>query len=376
MPGARILVVDDTPNNVKLLRDMLMVRGYDVVTATDGDEALERVKDCKPDLVLLDVVMPRMNGYDTCRAIRANPETAVLPVVMVTAQDPAVERIKGIEAGADDFLAKPVNTQELLARVRSLLRVQSLFRQVEQQKKELAAWNDTLEARVKEQVAQIERLARLRRFLAPKVADLIVTGQLDDPLATHRGEVVILFIDIRGFTAFAEQNEPEEVMAVVRDYHAQVGRLIVRHEGTVEHFEGDGVMVVFNDPITLADPAMAAVRMAVEARAAVAELALGWKQRGHHLGCGIGIAQGYATIGTIGFEGRYDYATIGSVTNLASRLCGEAKPDEILVSQRVYSQIAPRVHAKPTEPLSLKGFRSATLAFSIIEVGDSNGRSS
>jgi class 3 adenylate cyclase/CheY-like chemotaxis protein len=370
MTKARILVVDDMPNNVKLLRDLLTVRGYDVVTATDGDEALERVRDSAPDLVLLDVMMPRMNGYDTCRAIRAQPQTAVLPVVMVTAQDPLSERIKGIEAGADDFLSKPINTQELLARVKSLLRIQALFQQVELQKKELAAWADTLELRVREQVAQIERLGRLRRFLSPKVADLIVAGELDDPLATRRREVVILFIDMRGFTAFTEATEPEEVMAVIRDYHARIGRLVALHEGTVEHFEGDGVMVVFNDPLTLPDPALAAVRMAIQARAAVAELAGGWQRRGYTLGCGIGIAQGPATIGTIGFEGRYDYGTIGSVTNLAARLCGEARGGQILVCQTVHGQLAGRVRAEPVGPLELKGFRGATPAYRLVELLD------
>lgn len=353
---ARILVVDDVPNNVKLLVDLLTVRGYDVVTATDGDEALERVKDSGPDLVLLDVMMPRMNGYDTCRAIRADPATGILPVVMVTALDPAGERIKGIEAGADDFLTKPINTQELLARVKSLLRVRSLFREVERQKGELAEWNRTLEARVAEGVAQVERLSRLRRFLSPKVADLIVAGQLDDPLATRRREVVIVFIDLRGFTAFTESAEPEEVFAVLRAYHGEIGRLIALHEGTIEHFAGDGVMIIFNDPVVLPDPALSAVRMALDVRDAVAGLAEGWKKLGWTLGCGIGIAQGYATIGTIGFEGRYDYGTIGSVTNLAARLCGEAAGAQILVSQKVFARIEGRVEAAPAGELALKGF--------------------
>jgi class 3 adenylate cyclase/CheY-like chemotaxis protein len=365
MAAARILVVDDVPNNVKLLADLLTVHGYEVVTATDGDEALLRVKDSRPDLVLMDVMMPRMSGYDACRAIRADPETGILPVVMVTALDPTAERIKGIEAGADDFLTKPINRQELLARVKSLLRVQSLFQEVERQKKVLAEWNETLEARVKEQVAQLERLGRLRRFLSPKVADLIVAGQLDDPLATHRREVVIVFIDLRGFTSFTEAAEPEEVMAVLRDYHAEIGRLVSRHEGTIEHFAGDGAMIIFNDPVALADPALAAVSMAIDMRAAVAELAAGWKKSGYSLSCGVGIAQGYATIGTIGFEGRYDYGTIGSVTNLAARLCGEAKPGEILVSQKVHGRVEGRVAAEPVAGLTLKGFHGPIAAYNV-----------
>lgn len=363
---ARILVVDDVPNNVKLLADLLAVRGYEVLTACDGDEALERVKDSKPDLVLLDVMMPRMNGYDACRAIRADPATGILPIVMVTALDPAGERIKGIEAGADDFLTKPINVQELLARVKSLLRVQSLFQEVERQKGELAGWNRTLEARVAEQVAQVERLSRLRRFLSPKVADLIVAGRLDDPLATRRREVVIVFVDLRGFTAFTETADPEEVFAVLRAYHAGIGRLIARHEGTIEHFAGDGVMIVFNDPAPLPDPAFSAVSFAIDARDAVAELAEGWKKRGYCLGCGVGIAQGYATIGTIGYEGRYDYGTIGTVANLAARLCGEAKAGEILVAQKVHGLVEDRVLAGQSRDLALRGFHEPVAACSVI----------
>jgi class 3 adenylate cyclase len=367
---ARILVVDDIPNNVKLLADLLSVRGYQVVTADDGDVALERVRDSSPDLVLLDVMMPRMNGYETCRAIRADPSTGILPVVMVTALDPGQERIKGIEAGADDFLTKPINTQELLARVKSLLRVQSLYTQVQSQAAQLAEWNAKLEARVAEQVAQLDRLARLRRFLSPKVADLIVAGTLDDPLQTHRREVTVAFVDLRGFTAFTETAEPEEVFGVLRAYHRELGRLIALHEGTVEHFAGDGVMIVFNDPVVLPDPAYSAVRMALDVRDAVARLAEDWKRMGHALGCGLGVAQGYATIGTIGFEGRYDYATIGTVCNLAARLCGHAKAGQVLVSQRVYGRIEGRVRAEPAGELTLKGFHESMAAYNVLAVED------
>jgi len=365
---ARILVVDDVPNNVKLLADLLKVHGYEVITASDGEEALERVKDSRPDLVLLDVMMPRLDGYETCKAIRADPATGILPVVMVTALDPAQERIKGIEAGADDFLTKPINSQELLARVKSLLRVQSLYAQVQAQAAQLAQWNATLEGRVQEQVAQLERLARLRRFLSPKVADLIVAGTLDDPLATHRREVVVAFVDLRGFTKFTETADPEEVFGVLRAYHAELGRLIALHEGTVEHFAGDGVMIIFNDPVVLPDPAYSAVRMALDVRDAVARLSGGWKKLGYSLGCGLGIAQGYATIGTIGFEGRYDYGTIGTVTNLAARLCAEAASGQILVSQKVHARIEGRVEAEPAGELALKGFSKPVGVHSILSI--------
>jgi class 3 adenylate cyclase len=361
----RILVVDDTPQNVKLLEQLLKGSGYEPVSALSGPEALEKLEATLPDLVLLDVVMPKMSGYEVCRAIRANPATALLPVVMVTALDPAEERVKGIEAGADDFLSKPINQAELLARVKSLLRIRALHGKVEDQARQLADWNARLEERVAQQVEQLDRLARLRRFLSPKVADLIVAGKLDDPMTTHRREVVVAFADMRGFTSFTETADPEEVFAVLHAYHGELGRLIAKHDGTVEHFAGDGVMIIFNDPQPLENPALNAVLMALDVREAVERLSGEWRKRGYKLECGLGIAQGFATIGTIGFEGRFDYGTIGTVTNLAARLCGEAKAGQILVSQRAYGNVESFVDAEPAGELTLKGFSKPMAAFSI-----------
>lgn len=362
---ARILVVDDLPQNVKLLRQLLELSGYEVSTAGSGEEGLRRLAADGADLVLLDVVMPGMGGYEACRAIRANPATALLPVVMVTALDPAGERVKGIEAGADDFLSKPINQPELLARVKSLLRIRSLHRQVEEQAGQLAQWNAKLEERVRDQVAQLGRLARLKRFLSPKVADLIVSGQLDDPMATRRRDVVVAFADLRGFTAFTDAADPEEVFDVLHAYHGELGRLIAAHDGTVEHFAGDGVMIIFNDPAPVPNPARAAVAMALEVRDAVARLAQGWRRRGHSLDCGLGIAQGYATIGTIGFEGRFDYGTIGRVCNVAARLCSTAAGGEILVCPRVHGQVEGEVVAEPKGELALRGFIQPMAAWSV-----------
>jgi adenylate cyclase len=363
---ARILVVDDTPANVRLLEQVLLLAGYEVVTAASGEEGLAKVVFAKPDIVLLDVVMPEMSGYEVCRALRANPATALLPVVMVTALDPEAERVKGIDAGADDFLSKPINQPELLARVRSLLRIRALHRQIEDQAAQLAQWNARLEQRVAEQMEQLERLARLRRFLSPKVADLIVAGQLDDPLATRRKEVTIMFVDLRGFTSFSENAAPEDVLAVLREYHATIGRLVGKHDGTIEHFAGDGVMLIFNDPQPLPDPAFSAVSMAVELRDEVERLSAGWAQLGYNLGCGIGIAQGFATIGTIGFPGRQDYGVVGAVNNLAARLCSKAEAGSVLVSKRVYGRVESRVVAEPVEALALKGFQSPIPAYSVL----------
>jgi len=348
----RILVVDDVAQNVKLLEQLLTLSGYEVITASSGAEGLAKVASGNPDLVLLDVVMPNMSGYEVCRAIRADPATQLLPVVMVTALDPAEERVKGIEAGADDFLTKPINQPELLARVKSLLRIRALNEEVARQKAELSE----------------VRLARLRRFLSPRVADLIAAGQLDDPLATHRREVTIMFVDLRGFTAFSETAAPEDVMGVLRGYHAEVGRLVEKYEGTIEHFAGDGVMLIFNDPQPLPDPAHAAVSMATELRASLARLAEGWSRMGYALGCGMGIAQGFATIGTIGFPGRNDYGVIGAVNNLAARLCAQAETGQVLISQRVFGRVEGRVVAEPVGALPLKGIKDPVPAYNVVSM--------
>jgi adenylate cyclase len=353
---ARILVIDDQPMNVKLLVDALRVQGYEVATASSGREALEKIGDDAPDLVLLDVVMPEMNGYEVCRTIRARHETQILPVIMVTALDPHEERIKGLEAGADDFLTKPVNQQELMARVRSLLRIKSLHDTVQDQAHELTALNRDLERRVAEQVSELQRLSQLKRFFSPQLAARIVAGGAQDPLASHRREITVVFLDLRGFTSFAEKAEPEEVMALLREFHAAMGELILAYEGTLERFTGDGLMVFFNDPEPIPKPVEHAVRMALAMRDRAAQLGERWRKLGYDLGLAIGLAHGYATLGAIGFEARLDYAAIGSVTNLAARLCGEARPGQILVSQRVLCDVEDLVDAQPVGDVVLKGF--------------------
>jgi adenylate cyclase len=355
----RILVVDDTPHNVKLLADLLCAKGYAVSTASSGREALAMVEAEQPDLILLDVVMPEMSGYEVCRRLRDDPATAVLPVVLVTALDPGEERIKGLEAGADDFLTKPIQQAELLVRVRSLLRIKRYQDQ-------LAELNRTLEERVREQVAQLERLGRLKRFFSPQLAELIVAGGAGDPLGSHRREVTVVFLDLRGFTAFAETAEPEEVMAVLREYHGEMGGLVLSYEGTLERFAGDGMMVFFNDPLPIADPALRAVRMALDMRERARNLRERWRKRGFELGLGVGVAQGYATIGAIGFEGRWDYGAIGTVCNLAARLCGEAQSGQIVVSQRVFAGVEERVELRCLGELTLKGFARPSLAYEVL----------
>ena len=361
----RVLVVDDTPLNVKMLADLLTFKGYQPVTAASGAEALAKIEAEKPDLVLLDVMMPGMNGYEVCQKIRANPATGMLPVVMITALDPAQERVKGIEAGADDFLSKPINQPELLARVRSLLRIKELWDTVQSQATQLAEWNKTLEQRVTEQVAQLDRLGRLKNFFSKQLADSIVSGGGEELLKTHRRDVVVVFLDMRGFTAFTDTSEPEEVMNVLAEYHKVMGPLILEFEGTLERFVGDGMMIFFNDPIKLENPAMNAVRMAVAMQEKFSPLRTTWKKRGFDLDLGIGIAQGFATLGAIGYEGRWDYACIGSVTNLAARLCSEAKGGQILTNRKTLARIEDAVHSEPLGEVSLKGISTPVPAFNI-----------
>ncbi len=353
--GAKILVVDDTPLNVKLLADWLAAKDFRVETADSGERALEIIERWQPDLVLLDVVMPEMNGYEVCRRIRNDMGNQVLPVVMVTALNPDDERVKGLEAGADDFLTKPVNMAELEARVKSLLRVKALYQQIQAQADELAEWNDKLESRVQSQVEELENLGRLKRFLSPQVADLIVSSGDETVLDSHRSQIAALFCDLRGFTHFSETAEPEDVIDVLQTYHEEMGRLIYDHDGTIDHRAGDGIMCIFNDPLPCDEPTLQAVRLGVAMRARMNELLGEWRKLGHELGFGIGLSTGYATLGLVGFEGRYDYCANGSVVNLAARLSDEALDNQILISQRAFTAVDEHVEAEEIGELELKG---------------------
>jgi class 3 adenylate cyclase len=359
-----ILVVDDLPQNVRLLEAILLPRGYEISSANSGEEALAVLAERIPDLILLDILMPGMDGYEVCRRIRSDPSSEFLPVVMITASGDE-QKLAAIEAGADDFVTKPLNQAELLARVRSLLRVKRYHDTIERQSSELAAWNAELEKRVAAQVEELQRIGRLRRFLAPQLADLIVSSGDEALLDSHRREITVVFCDLRGFTSFAETNEPEEVMEILREYHDALGDLIFRFEGTLERFTGDGLMVFFNDPVPCPDPSDRAVRMAVGMRERTRQLAESWSRRGQDLALGIGIAQGYATLGRIGFEGRFDYSAIGSVTNVAARLCAEAAPWQILVTQRVQTAAERVIVSDPVGELELRGFSRPVRAHNV-----------
>jgi adenylate cyclase len=362
---AHILVVDDQRANVEMAAELLRVRGYRVDTAVSGEEALERVRTAPPDLLVMDIVMPGLDGYEVCRRLRAQPETALLPIVLVTSLDPYAERLKGIEAGADDFLSKPVNWPELFARVRALLRIKSLQDEVREQAKELREWNAKLEERVRKQVAAIERLGRLKRFFAPQVAEAIVAGG-EELLAPHRRDITVVFLDLRGFTAFTDRADPSDVVDLMRAYHASMGRIVDAFGGTLEHFAGDGVLIFFNDPVPVENPAERAVSMALELQRAFQPIAESWAQRGYTVGLGIGIAQGEATLGVIGFESRWEYAAIGNIPNLAARLCGEARAGEILIDAQTERDVGHTVETESVEPLQLRGFLQPIVAFRLL----------
>ncbi len=367
-----ILVVDDVPDNVDILQMRLEAQGYEVVTAGDGVEALDKIRALLPDLVLLDVMMSKLDGIETVKRLKADASLPFIPVILVTAKADASDVIAGLESGGDDYLTKPVDHAALSARVRAMLRIKALHDTVQDQAKrlegqaaELAAWNHGLEERVAAQLGELEKVGRLKRFLPPQLAEMIVSSGDEGILESHRRDIVVVFCDLRGYTAFAETGEPEEVWSVLREFHAAVGPLVTRFEGTLDHFSGDGLMVYFNDPLPCTDPAERAVRMAVEMRSAVGELMAGWRRRGFDLGFGIGVAQGYATLGRIGFEERVDYTAIGTVTNLAARLCGEARDGQILLSKRVAAAVEGNIGLEEIGSLALKGLSQAVAVYNV-----------
>jgi len=363
-----VLVVDDVEMNRDMLCALLEVDGHKAAVAENGRVALEAIKKNSFDLILLDVMMPEMNGYQVLEQLKADPSLRDIPVIVLSALDEIGSVVRCIELGAEDYLPKPFDPVLLRARIGACLEKKHLRDQEAQLRNELAQWNQNLEQRVQEQVTQLERLGRLKRFFSPQLAELIVSGGADDPLKTHRREITVVFLDLRGFTAFAETAAPEEVMGVLREYHAEMGKSILEHEGTLERFTGDGMMIFFNDPVPVPNPAERAIRMALVMRARVKELTLKWRKLGYELDFGVGIAQGYATIGGIGFEGRWDYGAIGTVTNLAARLCAEATSGQILVPQRLLAMVEELPEVEPVGELSLKGFHRPVGTYNVLQL--------
>lgn len=364
-----ILAVDDIPENLEILRVRLEANGYDIVTAADGEEGLTAARQHQPDLILLDVMMPKRDGISVLRELKSDPVLGTTPIILVTAKADTRDVVEGLDAGGDDYLTKPFEHAALLARVRSMLRQKALHDQVQKQAETLRTWNQSLEARVAAQVAEIERFGRLRRFLPKQVAELVLKSANDgDLLKSDRREITALFCDLRGFTAFAEVAEPEEVMSVLAGYHAATGPLVDRYEGTLERFLGDGMMVLFNAPLPCANPAERAVRLAIDLRDSLRRESAHWAAQGFKLSFGLGVAHGHATVGSIGFDARQDYTAIGSVVNQASRLCDEAGAEETLITQRVANACADILETEPVGALSLRGFRQAINCHRLLSV--------
>jgi adenylate cyclase len=371
---AALLVVDDVEDNRYTLTRRLSREGYtNLTTAANGSEALDLLQGKPIDLVLLDIMMPDMNGYEVLERLKADPNLRHIPIIMISAVDEIESVIRCIELGAEDYLSKPFNPTLLRARVGASLERKRLHDQVRAQAADLATWNKTLEKRVADQLVEIERMGRLKRFLSPQIAEAVLASGDESVLESHRRDITVVFCDVRGFTAFAETAEPEEVTSFLREYHTRLGASIHKYEGTLERFTGDGLMVLFNDPLRCADPSIRAVRMAVEMRTQVNEATAKWRKQGYELGFGMGISYGYATLGRIGFEGRFDYSAIGTVVNVAARLCSEALDGQILIDGKVLSAIEAVAETQPAGELTLKGLHRPVPAFNVCGLASADG---
>ena len=370
---ARILIVDDTPTNVDILAKRLSAHGYEILTAGDGEEGLAVAREQQPDLILLDIMMPKMDGIEVCQHVKGDASLPFIPIILVTAKSDSKDVVAGLEAGAEEYLIKPVDQTALVARVKSMLRIKELHdksqeqaARLDAQATELMDLNQGLEQRVAEQLTELEHVSQLKRFFSPQLVELIVSSGDDEFMKSHRQEITVVFCDLRNFTAFSSTAEPEEQLRVLREYHNAVGSLIFRFEATLEHFAGDGVMAFFNDPVPCPDPAVRAIKMAIAMRDEVGELCKKWEKGGFELGFGVGIALGHATLGQVGFEGQFHYMAIGSVANLASRLCDQAKDGQILITQRVYADVEDIAEVEPVGELTFKGFHKPVPAYQVL----------
>jgi class 3 adenylate cyclase len=333
MDAPLVLVVDDNAD-MRGYVERILRKEYRIILAKDGAEAFEQARRLRPELIVTDVMMPKMSGHDLLQAVRADKGLRSIPVIFLTARAGTEARVESLEAGADDYLSKPFDELELLARVGNLIRARAQERELTRLQKE-----------------------KIARFLPRNLADMILSGEHEDFLKGHRREITVVFIDLRGFTAFVEKTDPEEVMTILREYQTVMGHLVAEYGGTLERFVGDAVMVYFNDLLPCPNHAQQAVKMAIAMRQAINSLQEEWKKRGIQLGAGIGIATGHATIGAVGFEDRLDYAAIGPVTNLAARLCSEAQHGQILVSDRVLPLVKDLIKVEPIGELTLKGIQ-------------------
>lgn len=371
---ASILVVDDTPANLTLMTGLLQ-DDYQVRAATSGEKALKiACSDTPPDLILLDIMMPEMDGHEVCRRLKADEKTRDIPIIFLTAMSEIEDEEKGLMLGAVDYITKPVSPPIALARIRSHLSLYHSLRSLElsketirEQAEQLKILNLGLEKRVEDQGSQLDRLSIMKEFFSPQISEAIV-GRGMDIFKTHRVNITVVFLDLRGFTYFSDNAEPEEVMAVLGDYHEVMGSIINATQATVGHFAGDGLMVYFNDPLPQKGHIEIAAKMCLRMIEEFKPLMQKWRKQGFDLDLGIGFANGYATLGTIGFDGRRDYACIGSVCNLAARLCSEAKGGQILTNLKTYLQIDEIVIGHEVEDLNLKGFSKPVQTIELISL--------
>jgi adenylate cyclase len=368
-----LLVVDDDEANRDMLSRRLQRLGYGVVPAEDGRAALARLAEQPFDLILLDIVMPELNGYEVLQRLKASDDLRHVPVLVLSASDELDTAVRCIELGAEDYLPKPIDSVLLRARIGACLEKKRLRDQeqqhlvtIQRMAAELTELNQTLEQRVQDGLARLERADRLKQFLPAQVAEQIVSTGDESLLESHRRHIAVLFCDLRGFTAFTEAAEPEEVMGILHEYHQVVGGPVAEFAGTVEHFAGDGLMIFFNDPTPCPEPELQAVKLALTLRARMAALSAEWRQRGYDLGFGIGVASGYATLGCIGFAGRFHYGAIGSIVNLASRLCDEAHDGQVLTNVRIRAAVGERAQFEPIPDLTVKGVSRPVRAFSVV----------
>jgi DNA-binding response OmpR family regulator len=348
-----ILIVDDQPMNVDILTTRLAVHGYTILTATDGEAALAMAAAQHPDLVLLDILMPQVNGIEVCRRLKADPALPFMPIIMITAKSASQDIIAGLEAGADEYLTKPVDQAALVARVKSMLRIKALHdtahehtAQRDAHAAQLQAWNEILAHRLQEHLVELERLGHLKRFVPPQLAELVVSSGGEQLLRSHRRDVTVVSCAVHGFATFAETTALDDVMEVLHDYHQALGPLICQGEGTLERLAGDGLLVLFNAPLPCPDPVARAVRLAVAMRQSLEVLREGWRTRQYALDFGVGIAHGPATLGLIGWEDRVEYAVMGAVRQVAVRLCAEAQGGRILLNHAAWQAVAHRIRGE------------------------------